>query len=208
MKTKTFILTLLALIIHVMVSSQTPANLAFQHDKNFVLGYANYTESERREFSMVDDPSILLIQSEELIARAKKLKKEASLKRGDEQKRLIESANELMKQADIKKLAASELLAYNNRMEFKLLKSAFMNSLADYDQNDSTVIRAKSMLLSAVRSYRFAIELREEAYAQRSMASILANLHNAEERESLAIINIVQAMNMVEKVAPQVVATR
>lgn len=208
MKTKMFILTLLALIIHVMVSSQTPANLAFQHDKNFVLGYANYTESERREFSMVDDPSILLIQSEELIARAKKLKKEASLKRGDEQKRLIESANELMKQADIKKLAASELLAYNNRMEFKLLKSAFMNSLADYDQNDSTVIRAKSMLLSAVRSYRFAIELREEAYAQRSMASILANLRNAEERESLAIINIVQAMNMVEKVAPQVVATR
>lgn len=208
MKTKTFILTLLALIIHVVVSSQTPANLAFQHDKNFVLGYANYTESERREFSMVDDPSILLIQSEELIARAKKMKKEASLKRGDEQKRLMENANELMKQADIKKLAASELLAYNNRIEFKLLKSSFMNMLGDYDQNDTTVIRAKSMLLSAVRSYRFATELREEAYAQRSTASILANLHNAEERESLAIINIVQAMNMVEKVAPQVVATR
>ncbi len=208
MKTKTFILTLLALIIHVVVTSQTPANLAFQHDKNYVLGYANFTEVERREFSMVDDPSILLIQSEELMARATKLKKEAALKHGEEQKRLVEIANELLKQANTKKLAACELLAYNNRLEFKLLKSAFIDMLGSYDQNDSTIIRAKKLLLSSVRSYRFAIELREEAYAQRTIPSMLANLHNAEERESLAIINIVQAMNMVEKVAPQVVATR
>lgn len=208
MKTKTFTLTLLALIFHVMVKSQTPANSAFQHDKNFVLGYQNYTESEKREFSMIDDPSVLLIQAEELIARAKKMKALASLKRGEEQKRMIDAANELLKQANTKKLAACELLAYNNRMEFKLLKSSFMKTLGDYDQSDSTIIRAKSMLLSAVRSYRFATELREEAYAQRNLSAVLANLHNAEERESLAIINIVQAMNMVEKVAPQVVAVR
>lgn len=208
MKTKTVILTLLALIIHVVVCSQTPANQAFQHDKNFVLGYGNFTELEKREFSMIDDPSVLLIQAEELIARAKKMKAVASLKRGEEQTRMINAVNELLKQADIKKLAACELLAYNNRMEFKLLKSSFMKMLGNYDQNDSTIIRAKSMLLSAVRSYRFAIELREEAYAQRNMAAILANLHNAEERESMAIINIVQAMNMVDKVAPQVVAVR
>ncbi len=208
MKTKTFILTLLALIIHVVIKSQTPANSAFQHDKNFVLGYQNYTESEKREFSMIDDPSVLLIQAEELIARAKKMKALASLKRGEEQKRMMDAANELLKQADTKKLAACELLAYNNRMEFKLLKSSFMKMLGDYDQSDSTIIRAKSMLLSAVRSYRFAVELREEAYAQRNVVAVLANLHNAEERESQAIINIVQAMNMVEKVAPQVVAVR
>ncbi len=208
MKTKTFILALLASIIHVVVTSQTPANQAFQHDKNFVLGYPNFTESERREFSMIDDPSVLIIQSEELVARAKKIKKEASLTLGEEQKRLIENADGLLKQANTKKLAASELLAYNNRIEFKLLKSSFIDMLDSYDQNDSTVIRAKSLLLTAVRSYRFATELREEAYAQRSIASMLANLHNAEERESLAIINIVQAMNILEKVAQQVVAIR
>ena len=208
MKTKTLILTLLALIIHVVVRSQTPVNQAFQHDKNYVLGYANYTELEIREFSMVDDPSVLLIQAEELIARAKKMKAVASSKRGEEQTRIVDVANELLKQANIKKLAACELLAFNNRMEFKLLKSSFMNMLGNYDQSDSTVIKAKSMLLTAVRSYRFAVELREEAYAQRNIPSILANLHNAEERESMAIINIVQAMNMVDKVAPQVVAVR
>lgn len=208
MKTKTFILTLLALITHVVVSSQTPANQAFEHNKNFILGYANYTEAERREFSMVDDPSILIMQSEELLARAKKIKMEAGLKRGEEQKRMLETANELIKQANTKKLAACELLAFNNRAEFKLLKVAFINNLDNYDQADSTVIKAKSLLLSAVRSYRFATELREEAYAQKSIPAILANLHNAEERESLAIVNIVQAMQMVERVAPQVVATR
>ena len=127
MKTKTFILTLLALIIHVVVSSQTPVSQAFQHDKNYVLGYANYTELEIREFSMVDDPSVLLIQSEELIVRAKKMKAVASLKRGEEQTRMVDAANELLKQANIKKLAACELLAFNNRMEFKLLKSFNIN---------------------------------------------------------------------------------
>ncbi|MBL0329832.1 MAG: hypothetical protein IPP64_10530 [Bacteroidetes bacterium] len=208
MKTKTFILTLLALITHAVVSSQTPANQAFEHNKNFILGYANYTEAERREFSMVDDPSILIMQSEELLARAKKIKMEAGLKRGEEQKRMIDTANELIKQANTKKLAACELLAFNNRAEFKLLKAAFINNLENYDQADSTIMKAKSLLLSAVRSYRFATELREEAYAQKSIPAILANLHNAEERESLAIVNIVQAMQMVDRVAPQVVATR
>ena len=83
-----------------------------------------------------------------------------------------------------------------------------MNMLGDYDQSDSTVIRAKSMLLTAVRSYRFATELREEAYAQRTIAAVLANLHNAEERENMAMIKIVQAMQLLEKVSPQVMAIR
>lgn len=208
MKTKMFILTALALIIQVVVKSQTPANLAFQHDKNFVLGYANYTEEERREFSTVDDPSVLLIQADELSARAKKLKNEANLKKGEEQKRLLTTANDFLKKADTKKLAAAELLAYNNRMEFKLLKLSLMKSLGNYDQDDSTVVQAKSLLLAAVRSYRFATELREEAYAQRTIAAVLANLHNAEERENMAMIKIVQAMQLLEKVAPQVMAIR
>ena len=208
MKTKSFILTLLALIIHVMVFGQTPANKAFQNDKNFVLGYAYYTELERREFSMIDDPSILLIQSEELVARAIKLKKLAALKSGEEQKSLIDTSIKFMKQASTKKLAAAELLAYNNKIEFKLLRAAFIDMLGDYDQSDSTVVKSKTLLLSAVRSYRFATELREEAYAQKNISATLANLHNAEEREMLAIINIVQAMQMVDKVPPQVVAIR
>lgn len=208
MKTKMFILTALALIIQVVVKSQTPANLAFQHDKNFVLGYANYTEEERREFSTVDDPSVLLIQADELSARAKKLKNEANLKKGEEQKRLLTTANDFLKKADTKKLAAAELLAYNNRMEFKLLKLSLMKSLGNYDQDDSTVVQAKSLLLAAVRSYRFATELREEAYAQRTIAAVLANLHNAEERENMAMIKIVQAMHLLERVAPQVMAIR
>ncbi|CAN5332651.1 hypothetical protein BH10BAC1_BH10BAC1_17920 [soil metagenome] len=208
MKTKMFILTALALIIQVVVKSQTPANLAFQHDKNFVLGYANYTEEERREFSGVDDPSVLLIQADELVARAKKIKIEASLKKGEEQKRLIATATEYFQKAEIKKLAASELLAYNNRIEFKLLKASLFKMLVEYDQSDSTVIQAKKILLGAVRSYRFATELREEAYAQRTISAMLANLHNAEERESMAIIKIVQSMQLLEKVSPQVMAIR
>ncbi len=203
-----YFLSLLALIIHVVVKSQTPANQAFQHNKNYVLGYAGFTEEERREFSAVDDPSVFLIQAEDLSDRANLIKKSAGLKRGEEQARLLTTANELLHKAEVRKLAAAELLAYNNKIEFKLLKSSYIEILSNYDANDSTVINSKRLLLAAVRSYRFAIELREEAYAQRSTSSVLANLRNAEERESIAIVKIVQAIQVIEKVTPQVIAIR
>jgi hypothetical protein len=208
MKTKMYILTLLALIIRMTMISQTPVNGAFTHDKNFVLGYAYYTEEERREFSMIEDPSVLLIQADELSLRAAKMKKEAALKRGEEQKRSLATLGVLQQKINVKRLAASELLAYNNRIEFKMMKSVYVDMLGSYDQDDSMVIASKSLLLKAVRSYRFATELREEAYAQRTIAAVLANLHNAEEREMQAIIQVVQAMKHLEKVVPQVMAKR
>ncbi|MFL5764296.1 MAG: hypothetical protein ACJ77K_10190 [Bacteroidia bacterium] len=208
MKKHIYISAMLAVIIHVVVQSQPIMNEAFQHDKNFVLGYAYFTEEERRAFSMVDDPSVLIIQAAELSKRAGLMKKEASLKRGEEQKRMDDQAEDLLKKADTKRLAAAELLAYNNRMEFKAMKNSLISMFDNYNAEDGFVISAKGMLLKAVRFYRAAVELREEAYAQRTTSGILANLHNAEERETQALIQLVGAMNELEKAVPQVVATR
>jgi hypothetical protein len=208
MKTKLYILTLLALIIQVMSRSQTAANQFAQGDKNFVLGYPGYTAEERNEFARIDDPAILLIQAEDLTNRAQIAKKAAAIKRGEEQKRLMNNADELLHKAEIKKLAASELLGYNNRMEFKLMKSSCIGLLYERAAGDSLVILAKKELLKAIRSYRLGIELREESYAQRTLAATLGNLHLAEEKESIAIVKVVEAMKLLESVTPQVLASR
>ncbi|MCW3071519.1 MAG: hypothetical protein JWO44_1409 [Bacteroidetes bacterium] len=199
---------MLALTIQVMSRSQTAAKQFFQGDKNFVLGYTNYTEEERREFAGIDDPAVLLIQADELTNRAMLEKKTAAGKRGEEQVRLLNNVNELLHKAETRRLAASELLGYNNRMEFKLMKAACIELLCERDATDSLVILAKKALLNAVRSYRLGIELREEAYAQRTIEATLGNLHLAEEKESIAIIKVVQAMKLLEEVTPQVLAIR
>ncbi len=208
MKTKVYIATLLAVIIQVMVKSQTPANLAFQADANYVLGYAHFTEAERSEFSMVQDPSELVLQSDASAAKAAQLNKEALTKKGIEKDRLLNEAAVWIKKSEVEKLAASELQAYNNRMEFQLTKSAFIQTLKKYDANDGNTIEAKRLLLNAVRSYRLAIELREEAYAQLSNAAILANLQNAEEKETKALVLLVQAKDALDQPAPMLVAAR
>lgn len=206
MKTKLIILTMFAFAIQVMVKSQTPANPAFQHNPNYVLGYAYYTEEERRDFSMVQDPSELYIQSEQLIEKAQKLKNDARTKQGAERDRLNKEIKELYKKAEICQLAASELLAYYNRVEFSICKASFITLLNCYSETDSVTIQSKKILLTAVRTFRLAKEMREEAYAQGSNAAIIANLRLAEEKELLALRKLVEARELLKTTTPVILA--
>jgi len=208
MKTKLYFCTLLCLIIRVMMNGQTATTSAFQPDARYVLGYAHFTEAERKEFATIQDPAELLLKADALSAKARELQLQARSRAGKEKACILCQATELQRQSDIRRLAASELKAYNNRVEFQLSKSSFLEKLKHYDQNKGSTIEAKRLLLNAVRTYRSAIELREEAYAQGSNAAILANLHNAEEKENAAMIELVQAMDALDQPAPVMVASK
>lgn len=208
MKTRLYITALLAVIMQVMIQGQTPANMAFQPDAHYVLGYAHFTDAERKEFSSVQDPAELLIKAEALEASAAALNKKAFAKKGTEKEQLHRQAAELIRESEIRRLAASELQAYNNRMEFQLSKSSFIQLLKTHDPGNGSTIEAKRLLLNAVRTYRLAIELREEAYAQPGNAAILANLHNAEEKEQTALVDLVKAMNALDAPAPVMIAVK
>jgi hypothetical protein len=207
MKTKTYTLTMLVLIIHVVVISQ-PANLAFQRDKNFVLGYSEYTDEERKEFSAIDDPSELLIRAEDLIMKATTAEKEPYFENGKVLNRMSENSNTLLHQADKRKLAAEEIRAYNNRIEFRLMKEFLMESLSHYNQKDAAVIIAKDHLQNALRANRSAALLREESYAQATPEAVLGNLKHAEDLENSSMIKIVEAMKLLEKLIPQDIGAR
>lgn len=196
MKTKINFFVTLFLIAHVAVLGQTIANQAFQHNADYVLGYSYFTEEEKRLYSSVEDPSELIIQSDELLKRARKIKMDANLFRGEEKERYLKKADELTVRSNKLKLAACELLAYNNRMEFSILKAAFISQLKTIDVENGVIKQSKQNYQLAVQTFRIAKELREEAYAQRSMDAILANLHNAEEKEMVAFKKLVDASNL------------
>lgn len=207
MKTKMYF-TLFALIIRVMVKSQTPANLAFQPTADFVLGYAHFTEAERTEFSNVEDPAELLLRAEKLIAEAEKINRKINDLPAEEKDKAMRKASELLTKAEHCKLAAYELTAYNNRMEFKLLKSSYVRSLSGLDQDNGLVKKSKQTFFTAVQTFRTARELREEAYAQLSTEATLANLENAEQREAVAFKKLVEAATLLEHASPQLLATK
>jgi hypothetical protein len=208
MKTNFYLLTVLVFAIQVMVKSQTPANQAFQHNAKFVLGYAYYTEQEKREFSSIQDPSELYLKADVFVEQAKQLKNDARTKSGPERDRLFAQAKELYRKAEICQLAASELLAYYNRVEFSICKSSFISLLNSYSETDSITIQSKKLLLTAVRAYKLAKEMREEAYAQSTNAAIIANLRLAEEKELIALQKLVEARELLKTGEPVILATR
>jgi hypothetical protein len=207
MKTKTYLLTIMVVVIHFVVISQ-PANQAFQKDKNFVVGYAYYTEEERKEFSSVQDPSELLIKAENITMHVNTEETEPYFEKGKVLKRPSAKSEELLKKAKTMELAAAELRAYNNRIEFKLMKQSLTESLSHYSAKAAEVILAKEYLLEAIRISNSARLLREEAYAQSTPEAMIANLKHAEELENSSMISVVDGMNLLEKLVPQDVAEK
>ncbi len=199
MKTKFYIGTLLAIAIHVMVKSQTPSNQVFEKDEKFVLGYSYYTALEKKDFSKIQDPNELLIKSEKLMALAKKIKTEAKSKTGAEQEMMLDEAKTLENEAEICKIAAAEIKASYNKDEFMAFKNYFISYLDTCDASYNTAYEAKQIYFTAVRCFRIAKEMREEAYAQPVKLAIIGGLLNAEEKEMVAIIKMNEAIKTLKR---------
>ena len=80
--------------------------------------------------------------------------------------------------------------------------------LNNYSETDSITIQSKKLLLVAVRAFKLAKEMREEAYAQSSNAAIVANLRLAEEKELIALQKLVAARALLKTGDPVILATR
>jgi hypothetical protein len=208
MKTKFYIGTLLAIAVHVMVKSQTPANQVFEQNDKFVLGYAYFTAQEKNDFSKVQDPSELMIKAEKLLAVVSKIKKELKNKNAAEKEMMVAEIKSLESEALSCQIAASEITAANNRDEFRALKHYFIASLDTANVNENTIEEAKRIYFASLRLFKIAKEMREEAYAQSSKGAIAGALKNAEENEMIAIIKINEAIKTLKNGAPIILAQR
>ena len=174
MKTLTYLPTLLALTIQVMVSGQTQDNQARKIrvdimgpkepvkmnyvNSNVTLGMTEYTK--------------LLEQANSLKIDAKKLREEALT---------IET------QSLLKQIEASEVSAKISLQKFEQNRVVILDLFTRIPKNNITYTKAQGSYSESERFMKIAKEMREEANAQFSIQAKYGDMSNAEEKETLAL---------------------
>ena len=186
MKTKALLTALLALTIQAMVQGQTPASQAIKNYEAFFAGNLqklSLNPDEQAKWQNAESADEILKQADELAAKAKALREEAT---------------RLEQQALIKKIIASEISGKLNYTQFVLKKeqadSLYQNS------NLNTKEQINVLIANAGREIKIAREMREEAYSWANNAARLGNLSNAEEKETLSLSKLAEAVTLLKNV--------
>ena len=130
----------------------------------------------------------LLKQADGLLLIEKSLRREAKSKLGAEKTTLINSANELVKQAEQKQIQASEIAGKINVEKFKQNNITLYTLMDNSDNIDERIsIVAEDLNSEAKHAIKMAKEMREEAYAQQNNSAKLGTMNNAEEKETVAL---------------------
>lgn len=214
MKTKIYLLTLLALSIQVMVNGQTQENRV--SDDNFGMGLSFSNEAPAKK-PLMDGKEILQDnvvvrtvastktsgqnlkqQAEELSLKSKYLREAAVNNTGLTKAELLEEANTLYKQAEMMFITALELSGVKNKEAYTLNKTNLNQLLEKANVSAITAKQAQSLISDAEMNMRFAYEMREEANAMPTSAGKLGSLSNADEKETLALGEQNQAITLLK----------
>lgn len=215
MKTRIYLLTLLALIIQVMVKGQTPGNQVPKSDNfGMVLKYhdegSNKKTMDGKPVLGQDNVAVNVVpaaktsgqslkqQAEELILKSKYLREAAVNNSGLTKTELLEEANTLYKQAEMMMITALELSGVKNKEAYTLNKANINQLLEKSNLSAITSKQAQSLLSDAEMNMRFAYEMREEANAMPTLAAKLGSLSNADEKETLALGEQNQVLNILK----------
>lgn len=213
MKTRFYISTLLVLTIQVMVNGQTPGSQVSKKD-NFGMGLS-YSDEATNKKKLMDGKEIIQdnvavrtvpssVQSaqnlkqkaEDLILKSKYLREAAVNNTGLTKTELIEESNTLYKQAETMMITALELSGVKNKESYSLNKTSINQLLEKSTLSAVAGKQAQSLIADAEMNMRFAYEMREEANAMPTSAAKLGSLSNADEKETLALGEQNQALNI------------
>jgi hypothetical protein len=205
MKTRLYISTLLALTIQVMVNGQTPGNQATKGDYfGMKLNYqdeATVKEDKvavKTTLTTQESAENLKQQAEDLILKSKYLREAAVNNTGLTKTELLEESNTLYKQAEMMMITALELSGVKNQEAFKLNKAGINQLLEKANLSAVASKQAQSLISDAEMNMRYAYEMREEANAMPTLAGKLGSLSNADEKETLALGEQNQALNILK----------
>jgi hypothetical protein len=140
----------------------------------------------------------LLKQAGELSSIEMALRTEAKTKKGTEKIKMLEAANGIQKQSQLKQIQASEISGKLNLEKFNSNETAFKTLLFKTTDQD-IIIEAQLLNSDAVYSIRLAKEMREEAYSITNTAAKLGTMNNAEEKEFNALNKQGQAINLLKQ---------
>lgn len=186
MKTKALLTALLALTIQVMAQGQTPAHQEIKNYDAFVSGNLqklSLNVNEQTQVLKAENADEVMKQADELNAKAKALREEAA---------------QLEQQALVKKIIASEINGRIHHTQFVVNKER-----ADSLYQTSTLTAKEhinSLITNAGREIKIAREMREEAYSWTNNAARLGTLSNAEEKETLSLNKLAEAVTLLKSV--------
>jgi len=183
MKTLIYLPTLLALTIQVMVNGQTQGNQTYKVRVD-IMGSKEPVKMKYVNSNItltIEEYNQLLEQANVLKVNAAKLKEEA------------ESAEQIYLN---KQLEASVLSGKIALHEFDENKKTIVVLFSKIPKNTPVYTSANVINVESERLMKLAKEMREEANAQQTLYTKIANMSNAEEKETLALLkqNVVLAM--------------
>lgn len=143
----------------------------------------------------------LLKQADDLGLIEKTLRAQASTKKGEEKIKLVNAANELFKQAELKQIQASEIAGKINHEKYKSNSIVFNNMAFTSVAGEIILEKAKEINSEASHNIKLAKEMREEAYAMHNNTAKLGTMSNAEEKETIALSKQDEAIGILKQYA-------
>lgn len=190
MKTLTYLPTLLALTIQVMVIGQTQGNQA----RKIRVDIMGPKEPVKMNYSN-SNVTISIKEYEQLLEQAKQLKIDAS--------KLREEAVSVETQSIIKQIEASEISGKISLQKFEHNKIIILDAFTRVPKNNTTYTKAHISYTESERFMKMASEMREEANAQLTIQAKYGDMTNAEEKEALALSKQEEVLNLFNKTYPQ-----
>jgi post-segregation antitoxin (ccd killing protein) len=190
MKTLSYLPTLLALTIQVMVIGQTQGNQARKIRVDIMgpkepikMNYAN------------SNVTISMKEYEQLLEQANQLKVNAS--------KLREEAISAETQSTMKRIEASEISGKISLQKFEQNKIIILDAFTRIPKNNINYTKGTVSYSESERFMKIAKEMREEAYAQLTIQARYGEMINAEEKEALALSKQQEVLSLFDKVYPQ-----
>ena len=190
MKTLTYLPTLLALTIQVIVIGQTQGNQA----RKIRVDIMGPKEPVKMNYAN-SNVTISIKEYEQLLEQAKQLKIDAT--------KLREEAVSIETQSVIKQIEASEISGKISLQKFEHNKIIILEAFTRIPKNNITFTKASVSYLESERFMKIAKEMREEANAQLSIQAKYGDMTNAEEKEALALSKQQEALSLFNKAYPQ-----
>jgi len=190
MKTLSYLPTLLALTIQVMVIGQTQGNQA----RKIRVDIMGPKEPVKMNYAN-SNVTISIKEYEQLLEQANQLKVNAS--------KLREEAISAETQSTMKRIEASEISGRISLQKFEQNKMIILDAFTRIPKNNINYTKGTVSYSESERFMKIAKEMREEAYAQLTIQARYGEMINAEEKEALALSKQQEVLSLFDKAYPQ-----
>ena len=220
MKTKIYLVSVMALTFGMTLNAQTGSPTAEQatteqlttspENKRILVRLGGKTVPDNLDaespmavktanISGESDRNELLKLAEALSYQARRLKREANTKTGNEKTQLLSEASKYEKNCLLKQIEASEIFGTISQVKYNSNKESINKLIVSAKPEGTKLSRTRALISASEKNMQLARELRQESYTRSNLEARLGTMSNAEEKELLALGEQSQAIDLLWK---------